>query len=599
MTLQEAIAYLEGVITKNKVHKNYKRVNQLAQLYQVFYTGDGIAEELEKMYRIKIPEKLINSVIPPILKSTMFPFQKVARAKPVMRKIDYNEKEYENKKTELESFINKYWYGKSLEKYMKHVLIEMLYVDPNAWIVTEFKEFDPLREKARPYPFLVTCSEAIDFAYNGGTLKYLIVKQETTSKTSRFTMYLGDYTVVYDEVLDGGVTTLANGKKYNINTYNPKGKKVPAIRVGFIYDIETRGETFLSVFDKVIPFIYKQLKIDFEGDSSMADLAFPKRSLYVDNCPVCIGGRKPDGSGCTECDGTGRAKTHRTTSDVREFAMPRDPAEIIDLSKLSYTENPPVEGLRFQQEYKNLLKQQIFSFMFNAEFFSKTEVSATATEQNIHRDNLNDALYPFSQHFSEVWVYLVETIAMFTDLDENLILEHILPEDFKFKNIQELMLDLKAAKDANASSSTITAIEEDVLELLYSDRPEELKKLRIKNSFNPFSGTNEMTVNTIFSTSKTTEFNMVLWANLEAIFKELERESTTVYLYDLNYLKIWELVHKKVEEYISKLPKPEVTPIDFTSDLPNGDGTDDDDNDDKGDEGKTIPPADPVIPDEE
>lgn len=565
---KEAIERLRFVITESITHPNYKRVNDLAKEYKMFYTGDGLAAKLEEMYKIKIPENLIHSIIPPILKSTMAPFQKVCRSKPKVRNMDWGEGDWEAKKRELDDYISSYWNKQSVEAHIKNIQLEQLYVDPNAWVITEFMPFDATKTKAKPYPFIASSEEVIDYAFEGDELQYIIIQQELKGNKAKLSMYTGLNTIVYTEVEKGKDKDAEelNGKYYKLDIYSPKSSFVPAYRVGYIPDMQTKGQTYLSLFDSVKQFLYKQMKVDFEGDSTLAGLAFPKRSVYVDNCPEpnCIDGHTPDGSKCSMCGGTGRAKTHRTATDVREFPMPKNSDDFIDLSKLSHTDFPPVDGLKFQQEYKDKIKDQVFSFMFNAEMYSKAEITATATEKNMHRDNMNDSLYPFSQHFSRVWKESVRAIAEFTDLGKGLKLTHIMPEDFKFRTVKELMEDLKMAKDSNASATTVAAIESDIQEQLYADRPEDLKAIRIKNTFNPFFGVNEDTVRVIVATRKTTERNSVLWANLEPIFKDLESENTNPWIYDLDVKRIKELVEIKLNEYVENMPKaPVVNPINF------------------------------------
>jgi hypothetical protein len=125
------------------------------------------------------------------------------------------------------------------------------------------------------------------------------------------------------------------------------------------------------------------------------------------------------------------------------------------------------------------------------------------------------------------------------------------------------MNELKIAKDSGASTSTISAIEDDINEILYSDRPNDLKKIKIKSLVNPFRGYNEANVRLIISQDKTTEYNEVLWANLESIFNDLELESPE--LYDLKFNLILEKVRAKTEEYVaqinSEIPEPVASPF--------------------------------------
>jgi hypothetical protein len=561
MTPKEGKAYLKKVIETNYRHSDYERVVELAEMYSKFYTGEGLESFIKDIYKLEVPPEQITSIIPPILKSTEYPFNKVFRVKPVMRKIDFEGDDVEDRIIRLEDDISKYYEQRSLEHYLQQVLIEYNYLDPNAWIVTEFDPFDPKKEKAKPYPFLVLSSEAIDYKLNNGVPLYLTVKQVIDNK-DRYTLYLPNDTLVYQQT-DTGEDI--GGKKFTYSEFKPKGGSVPAVRIGAKKDIKTRGRTFVSLFDKVVPFLKKIIKVDYEGDMSMGDLAFPKRYEYVDDCTNtgCNAGIMPDGNVCPVCNGTGKSQAHRTATDIREFILPRDKDDLLPLNNMTFTDFPPVEGLRLQQEIKDKWKNQVFSFMFNAEIFDKTQVTATATEKNIQMDNLNDAVMPVATLYEKVWESIVKQIAVFTDNSTGLLVSLVLPSDFKFKTLTELMSELSAARQANASIPTIAAIEDDINDMLYSDRPDELNKIRIKNSLNPFMGYTEEMVRVIISQGLTTKLNEVLYSNLESIMNELELEYLDHWIYDLNIEKINELVRAKAQEMIDKMAaeKPKVEPF--------------------------------------
>jgi len=563
MKKADAIAYLKRVIDEKIRHKDYKRVTELAELYRTLYTGEGLGAIIKKMYKIDVPEEQITSIIPPVLKSTQYPFNKVFRVKPVERLIDYDSNSSEDRSTELNRFVATFWGGLSLEEYLQHVLIEYGYIDPNAWIVTEFKPFNAINEKAKPYPFLVLSHEAIDYEIDNGEVNYLIVYQKVDDR-DRYTMYLKDETIVFQETENKNDTKIA-GRYYNLEEYYPKAGQVPAQRIGYIPDLKTRGRTFVSMFDKIVPFLLKIVKIDYEGDVSLGDLAFPKRYEYVERCkdPDCFKGKTPTGENCKVCGGTGEIGIHRTATDIRTFRMPSDKDEFMDLRGMTFTDFPPVEGLRFQQEVKNALKSQAMSLMFNADIFDKTEVTATATEKNLMRDNLNDAVYPLALNYERTFIKQVQLIAVLTDNDESLIVNLILPKDFKFKSLAELMGDLEAARRAKAAITTISAIEDDINEMLYSERPDELRKIRIKNAINPFYGYTEEMIRVIIAQRETTKHNIVLFANLESIMSELEIENEKPWIYDMAMAKIMDLVKAKVEVYMLLIESEKPEPVKY------------------------------------
>jgi hypothetical protein len=95
----------------------------------------------------------------------------------------------------------------SLEKYMEYAYVDYNYIDPNAFLITEFDSFDPKIEKAAPYPFVATSAEAVMFEYRNEILEYLVVKLpnkymdgEVERDGVKYTMYLGMDTIVLSQV---------------------------------------------------------------------------------------------------------------------------------------------------------------------------------------------------------------------------------------------------------------------------------------------------------------------------------------------------------------------------------------------------------------
>ena len=267
-----------------------------------------------------------------------------------------------------------------------------------------------------------------------------------------------------------------------------------------------------------------------------------------------------DGHTCGVCKGSGREPLHNSTMDVITLDMPRDPSMMVDLEKMLVYKSPPIDLLTFQKDYINELRANVYLMMFNKELLDKNEVAATATEKVLEIDNLNDTLRPFARSLSTLWKFVVADIATYTDNAKGIEIEHEYPEDFKFKSMTEMMRELQAAKDANASTSTIAKIEDDINDKLYADQPYDLKVIRIKNSFNPFRGYKEETINLLISQNLTTKYNAVLYANLESIFNEIENEVPGIY--EMNFQIILQKVKEKVEAYMLQMegekPKPPV-----------------------------------------
>jgi hypothetical protein len=537
-------------------------------------SGDGVADLLQQIVKRETEEEfgmrktITNSIIPPTLASTKLPFQKTVRTKPKKRDISWGDKDDQKRKDEFEQFISHYWGDASLEKFFEYAFVDYNYIDPNAFLITEFDSFNPAKEKAKPYPFIATSEQCVMFEMKNNILEYLVVKLPIKYKTEageadgfKYTIYLGMDTITFTQVEAGGVEI--EKKYYEVQYFTPKNTKVPARRFGLINkrDPVTQGRTYVSVFHDVIPYLNKTLKIDSELDLSTAMTAFPQRFEYVTPCNECGGsGMLKDGHTCGVCKGSGREPVHNSTMDVITLDMPRDPSMMIDLEKMLVYKAPPIDLLTFQKDYINELRANVFLMMFNKELLDKSEVAATATEKVLDLDNLNDTLNPFARSLSTMWEFVVRDIATYTDFAKDLFVEHSYPEDFKFKSMSELIRELREAKDANASTSTIAKIEDDINDKLYADQPYDLKVIRIKNSLNPFRGYKEETINLLISQNLTTKYNAVLYANLESIFNEIEQEVPEIY--EMNYAVILEKVKEKVALYMEQMegekPKPPV-----------------------------------------
>lgn len=566
MTKDDGLILLEEIIRDDIKHQDYKRVTELADKYYKLKTGDGIEDLLRRIETRTTEEefeqikRIYRSIIPSTLNSTKLPFQKAVRKQPLVRKIDFPDDD-ETKKIDLEEFIRSYWGNKTLEEFLEYAYIDYNYIDPNAFLVTEFDNFDNKTETAKPYPFVASSTEAIMFEYVNEILEYLVVKLPIKYMDGlvekdgvKFTMYLGMDTIVYSQVANKEGAVMIKNRFYEVTLYQPKNDKVPAVRFGYVRDEQTKGRTFVSIFHCVIGLLEKTLKIDSELDLSTAMVAFPQRYRYVTPCnnPACKGGTLLDGKGtCQTCYGTGFQPFHKGTQDIIKMSLPKNKEEMVDLSDMAYDHSPDIELLQFDSDYLEKLEKKIQAKMFNADLYTRSEVATTATEKVLETDNLNDTLYPFARNYSATWEFVVYDIATFTDMNNGLVLQHKFPIDFKFKSLRELMEELQTAKNAGASTSTIAAIEDDINELLYSDRPEELKEMRVKNQINPFRGYSEANIRFIISNGNVPKTSSVLWENLEAIFQDLEVENQNPWLYDLAYELIIEKVKAKTQEYIA------------------------------------------------
>lgn len=603
MKLDLALAYLPKVIENDIRHIDYERVCILAKDYFAYYTGKGLDEKLQQVTSTETKEEfdqrklLTKHITKSVLNSTKIPFNKALRKKPEHNKIDFITKGKENAIKEINEYIDTFNGTRSLDEFLEVLFIEFNYHDPNAWLIVEFEPNDVLR-KAQPYPFIATAQQVIDYKLNNGILDYVIVMldikyiedgKEVDGK--KYTLYAGNETIVIQNVskdytpTESQLIVTINDKRYSKEIFTVKAETDPdltpaAIRFGYIQDPATQYRTFLSVYDCAMPYLEKTLKINSEFDQSNAMITFAQRFMYQPRCNAdgCHHGLMPDGSQCQTCKGTGLIQAHSGVQQIQALPLPDNKEEMLDLNGLLVYKTPPIELLTFQKDYINQLKIDIHTTIFNVDLISKTEVSTTATEQLLNRDNMNDTLLPFARHYSEVRTLCVYFIAVYTDnvksvsangkTQPDIIISHKFPYNFKLKTLGELMNDLKAAYDSKASIATISAIEDDINEILYYDRPDELKRIRTINKYNPFRGNTPDEVKLMIASNLVSKFDQVLYTNLFNIFAELERENQDPWFYDLDEKKIYDAIAKKVTERSAQLDseKPkEIQKLDYSA----------------------------------
>jgi hypothetical protein len=350
MKKEEGLELLKKIIDKEITHQDYVRVTELADKYYKMKTGDGLDELLERIEtRVSDEEfdqikRIYRSIIPSTLHSTKMPFLQAARTNPI-KSIDF-EAGADTKLSELQGYIDIYWGDKSLDRFLEYAFVDYNYIDPNAFLITEFDSFDPNTEKAQPYPFIADSKQAVMFEYRNEILEYLVVQlpikymdNDVEKDGLKYTMYLGWDTIVLTQIgskfLGEGEVFEIKGRYYQLFLYEPKNEKVPAIRFGYNRDEETKGRTFVSVFHPVIGLLEKTLKIDSELDLSCAMVAFPQRFEYVTPChhEGCNKGYMPDSKECPVCHGTGTQPFHKGTQDVISLALPRDPAMMFEIGR--------------------------------------------------------------------------------------------------------------------------------------------------------------------------------------------------------------------------------------------------------------------------
>lgn len=615
MDEQSLINRLFQVAAYGLTHKHHSHTVAKHKLYMQLVAGVGI-DALLKRYVKREDEALFaqrvaltQHITTAISENLLDVFYKVPRSNAARRVLTFNEKNPDKKTQEVEGILSKFWGSSSWEAFLATRFIELNATDPNAFVVFEWDNFDGNTEFIQPRPYEVSSINAVDFQYKNRVLQYLVAKETIRLDTTiqeleganeklknptldkingvKYTLYGKDQTwqlVQVDErradlnagLVEGVLTTSQGadgpeqhiklgGKCFRFLTFEKHNAgSVPAFRVGYLRDHATQGETYVNPMHKAESFILKTIKTNSEFDLVATLLAFPQMIKYGSVCSnkACYGGELQDGTSCGECGGTGIKSTAPSAQDALVFPMPKSKEEMIPLNDILKYLNPPVEIVKWQENYIDSLAEKAKRFMFNSDTFGPDKTAKTATGTNLDMQNVYDTLHPFAVKYSEVWEFGVRTVATLADRGENLIASYYFGKDFKLKSLDTLIQDAQHA-NAIGNPSLVRNINEDIARIIYAERPLEYLRFELKELYNPFAGKSEVEILFLMSGNLIPQADKILHANYSKIFDELEFEyaASGKDFYKLNRKDQRAAIYKKVEDIKAEIEKETPEPF--------------------------------------
>ena len=507
MDFTEKLTKFKKKKSSNKKHADYQRTVDLAKEYKAHVSGVGIDDYLKRFAKREDEEmfeqrkRLTNSISQSVASSLQKPFYKVARNKNVKKK--FTLKGDKTREEIVQKMISGF-YGtnelntKGLDFWLKNRFVELTFTDPNAFVVIEW-EAKPENVPLEPYPYEVNSIDAYDYIYKHGVLNELFTRQSETiiyldkdgaekeKVVDAFTLYeigsslkVVEYCPKYFEakgiVIDETrQVTFVENEIHFIATYNETNLDfIPAFRVGYIRDTATDGRTFVNPFESAMPYFRKALKAVSELDLSITLHTFPQKLQYVTKCKGK--GTKKCNNGmvsgtqtvCSECKGSG-LQIHTSGQDAIYFPLPDTPDEMFDLDKILVYKQPPIDLIKFQDEYVRNLKKDAHLSVYNSNMFlaEDPQFAKTATEVNTNTQGIFDTLFPYTEKFSEVWKTAVKVFVRLSGFLTDFELIHIFPTDLEIKTVAVLMAELKLANESEAPSYFRDAILEEIANQVY------------------------------------------------------------------------------------------------------------------------------------
>ena len=591
MDFTEKLTKFKKKKSSNKKHADYQRTVDLAKEYKAHVSGVGIDDYLKRFAKREDEEmfeqrkRLTNSISQSVASSLQKPFYKVARNKNVKKK--FTLKGDKTREEIVQKMISGF-YGtnelntKGLDFWLKNRFIELTFTDPNAFVVIEW-EAKPENVPLEPYPYEVNSIDAYDYIYKHGVLNELFTRQSETiiyldkdgaekeKVVDAFTLYeigsslkVVEYCPKYFEakgiVIDETrQVTFVENEIHFIATYNETNLDfIPAFRVGYIRDTATDGRTFVNPFESAMPYFRKALKAVSELDLSITLHTFPQKLQYVTKCKGK--GTKKCNNGmvsgtqtvCSECKGSG-LQIHTSGQDTIYFPLPDTPDEMFDLDKILVYKQPPIDLIKFQDDYVRNLKKDAHLSVYNSNMFlaEDPQFAKTATEVNTNTQGIFDTLFPYTEKFSEVWKTAVKVFVRLSGFLTDFELIHIFPTDLEIKTVAVLMAELKLANESEAPSYFRDAILEEIANQVYEGDELGREKHFTRHKFFPFSGKTETEIQFLMASPYVSNFTKVLYANFEAIFTDIEKAVPN--FYKLNYNLQWEKLNEFVKPYLEEI----------------------------------------------
>lgn len=619
MDLTKLILKATSLVNSGETHEFYQRSIDLANEYEANITGEGIEKYLRRFVSredevaFKQRVALTVSINPAVASSLIRPFNKVSRNNNVIAKFDFKNQQLNDRVSTVLNEFN----GDNIDEtdglnsWLKTRFVELTFSDPNAFIVIEWDSVAE-NETIRPRPFEVPSESVINYEFKGEELKWLFIRSaikyyETTGVLSgaglsqnlkakdgfKYTLYAQGATITIESIdktyyqangieLTGDQQFIEINKvDYLLSVYDTRLDYVPAFRIGYARDLTTKGRTFLNPFHPAMPYFRKALKTTSELDLTMAGHVFPQKLQYIEKCSggiidgveaTCSNGKDPiTGSVCPSCNGKG-FRTITSAQEAIYLPMPESKEEFIPLDDILVYKSPPIDLVKFQDDYIRSLKQDAHLAVYNSQMFLVKDYAKTATEVDANMEGIYDAIEPFTEKYSKVWKLIVYTSAVLSGLKSDFNdfeLIHAFPADPKLKTVSILMSELKTANESDAPSFLRDIITRDIAGILFNGDEEALRKFNVRRRFYPFNGKSTAEIQVAMAMPYVSDDTKILQSNFEAIFTLIEKTTKGFYLLPIE--KQWEIVDNKVAEFKANIIKADPIKIDFSAFKPEED----------------------------
>ena len=592
--LKEATAISVDLVLSKAKHPDYLHVVTLSEeLYRPLATGKGIEKLMRRFDSHEAKDafeqrvKITQHTTPSTWSTLLNPIKKLESVRPVVDRMEW-EPENAQAEEKVAAMLKKFRGNKTVDHYISG-LTELSELDPNAFELIVFDPFDPKFEVPQPYAVSVSSRDAWNFEYFNDQLrflwvhrdiKYIAISNDGTGKPvmkdgHRFVLYVANHHIAFEQVrgefagflrkgelgtpdgqlIDGSAVTFGSDtdyflrvseqEAYRVTFYDQQSGQVPAFRLGSVKDPRTDGRTCVNTIHPAMDWMLKMVKYVSEMDLTVCLHVFPKKWQYAPRCTgeSCNGGKMPDGKTCGVCKGTGRTPIIGSAQEVNTLAMPDDPKDMFDLTKMVFYEPTDIAVIQELREQNKEIREMAIRAVYAGDMFTKDQVNVTATAKAQELDSAYSALRPRIRWREEVKPTIVHVTANYLDSGTGLTCTTIMPQNLRYETEGDVVALMKeSAPVAGRAFMASKAI--DLIHRAYTDDPTALKRALAQERLNPFSGMAPGEVLQLISGGQALEASAMMWTEADTIWDIAESEHKgDVDLYDLAPDKIRDKVH--------------------------------------------------------
>jgi len=458
---------------------------------------------------------------------------------------------------EFKKVLNQVWRGRSMEEFIRSFYKEAIYQEMSGFLVVTKPVLNGgymIREGVEqkyeggavdPYIIFIAAEDVKDFNAIGDTVEYLIINMGTQDEKEVYRVIddTNDTLIIYDKSKESVTTTEEEMTPHGL-------EYAPTIQMSGIAQTLKNDKIKTSPIEHVISALNRYAQKDSDLIVQMVRHMYPKLAAVTTACKMCDGrGHDYDVETkvkCKDCNGTGKVIPISRDGviglpqwiDEGKTPYPGTPASYITPDNDSLT--------TAIADLKDLAKDILYSATGDKNIIA--ESLNTATENLINYKGLEDRISEIVEMVESREEFLVETVARmhieFANSFEDVSIHYGRRMILRGEN--EIMLEIKGAKEAGMPSSHIEALQSELIYARYKNNKTELERQQLLADLEPLNGYSVKEVADI--KDFVSDDDMVLKFNYGTIIDWFE--ATNGLIQDYNKEMIWKKRVEKIREIL-------------------------------------------------